>query len=130
MGRIIGQRTSPGSCPGVTDIRAALVEALAVVQRLGGSSVGDRTLVDALAPFVDAFPSDGASLAGAWDAALPPMRAAAEATAHLMPRKGRAAVHGEHALGTVDAGARSLGIALEAVGEVLRATQRDAGDGP
>ncbi|MET0773083.1 MAG: DAK2 domain-containing protein, partial [Candidatus Limnocylindrales bacterium] len=128
MGRTLGERT-PRSCPGVTDIRAALVEALAVIQRLGGASVGDRTLVDALAPFVDAFPSDGASLADAWDAALPAMRSAVDATAQLMPRKGRATVHGEHALGTVDAGARSLGIALEAVGEVLRASQRDAGDG-
>ncbi|MET0771956.1 MAG: dihydroxyacetone kinase family protein [Candidatus Limnocylindrales bacterium] len=127
MGRVMGERTAPDACPGVADIRAALVEALAVIQRLGGTSLGDRTLVDALAPFVDAFPAAGVSLADAWEAALPPMHAAVESTAHLMPRKGRAAVHGAHALGTVDAGARSLGIALAAVAEVLRAAERDAG---
>ena len=127
MGRVIGERTAPDACPEVGDVRTALVEALAVVERLGGSSVGDRTLVDALAPFVDAFPSDSASLADAWDSALPSMRVAVKATAQLMPRKGRAAVHGAHALGTVDAGARSLGIALEAVATVLRAAGRDAG---
>jgi dihydroxyacetone kinase len=126
MGRVIGERTQPDACPGATDLHAALVEALEVIQRLGGTSLGDRTLVDALAPFVDAFPTDGPSLAAAWQTALPPMRSAVEATAGLMPRKGRAAVHGAHALGSVDAGARSLGIALEAVGEVLRAAEPDA----
>lgn len=127
MGRVLGERTQPDSCPDVGDVRAALAEALAVVQRLGGTSVGDRTLVDALAPFVDAFPSEGASLGDAWEAALPSMRAAVEATAGLLPRRGRATVHGEHALGTMDAGARSLGIALDAVAEVLRTTGRGAG---
>ncbi len=124
IGRVLGTRAAPDACPGVGDVRAALVEALAVVQRLGGASVGDRTLVDALAPFVDAFPASGASLAGAWASALPPMRASVEATAQLLPRKGRATTHGTHALGSVDAGARSLGIALEAVGGVLEAQER------
>ncbi|MEZ4597776.1 MAG: dihydroxyacetone kinase family protein, partial [Chloroflexota bacterium] len=121
MARVIGERVPPDGCPGVGDMRAALAEALAVVRRLGGADVGDRTLVDVLAPFVDAFPEAGASLASAWEAALPAARAAVDATAGLVPRKGRAAVHGTHALGTVDAGARSLGIALEAAGRALRA---------
>jgi dihydroxyacetone kinase len=123
MGRVLGGHTGPDGCPTVADVRAALEEALAVIQRLGGASPGDRTLVDALAPFVGAFRSDGASLADAWVGALPPMRAAVEATAHLMPRKGRATTHGTHALGTVDAGARSMGIALEAVAGVLQALE-------
>jgi dihydroxyacetone kinase len=121
MGRVLSERVRPDGCPGVADVRAALAEASAVVQRVGGASVGDRTMVDALEPFVDAFPSDGASLADAWDAALPAMRTAVEGTAGLLPRKGRAAIHGSNALGSVDAGARSLGIALEAVSRALRA---------
>jgi dihydroxyacetone kinase len=120
MGRVIGERAAPEGCPDVADVRAALVEALTVVQRLGGASVGDRTLVDVLVPFVGAFPASGPSLAEAWSSALPAARDAVTATAQLVPRKGRAAVHGTHALGTVDAGARSLGIALETVGRVLR----------
>jgi hypothetical protein len=44
-----------------------------------------------------------------------------------VPRKGRAATHGAKALGTVDAGARSLAIALDAAGEALR--ELDAGTG-
>ncbi len=119
MGRVIGARAAPGDCPGVADVRAALGEALMVVRRLGGAQVGDRTLVDALAPFVDAFPADAPSLADAWAIALPSMRAAVEGTARLVPRRGRASVHGINALGHVDAGARSLGIALEAVGGAL-----------
>lgn len=120
MGRVLGERAAPDACPGVSEMRAALVEALEVVQRLGGAVVGDRTLVDALVPFVEAFPPRMASLADAWAVALPAMRAAVNGTAQLVPRKGRAATHGTHALGTVDAGARSLGIALEAVGDALR----------
>lgn len=120
MGRVIGERTPAGGCPEVGDVRAALVEALGVIRRLGGAEVGDRTLVDALGPFVEAFPSDASSLADAWTSALPPMRAATEATAQLVPRKGRAATHGAKALGTVDAGARSLAIALDAAGAALR----------
>jgi dihydroxyacetone kinase len=127
MGRVLGERVPANRCPGVGDVRAALVEAVAVVQRLGGASVGDRTLVDALVPFVDAFPVEGSSLAEAWDTGLPPMRVAVEATAALMPRRGRASVHGAHALGTVDAGARSLGIALDAVGRALHALRSSAG---
>jgi dihydroxyacetone kinase len=111
----------------VADVRAALVDALGVVRRLGGAEVGDRTLVDALAPFVDAFPTTAPSLVQAWSEALPPMRAAADGTARLVPRKGRAATHGAKALGTVDAGARSLAIALDAAGEALR--ELDAGTG-
>ena len=39
--------------------------------RLGGARAGDKTLVDVLVPFVDAFPADGGSVADAWRAALP-----------------------------------------------------------
>lgn len=120
MGRVISERTPPDACPGVADVRAALAEGLSVARRLGGAEVGDRTLVDALAPFVEAFPTDAPSLADAWAGALPPMRAGAESTAGLVPRRGRAATHGAKALGTVDAGARSLAIALDAAGEALR----------
>lgn len=130
MGRVIGQRTPSDACPDIADVRAALAEASSVVQRVGGATVGDRTLVDALVPFVDAFPEDAPSLADAWDAALPPMRAAVTGTARLVPRKGRAATHGAHALGTVDAGARSLGLALEAVGTALRTLGHPGGGTP
>jgi dihydroxyacetone kinase len=121
MGRIVGERVPPDGCPGVADVRAALAEALVVVRRLGDAEVGDRTLVDVLAPFIDALP-EGGSIADAWAAALPAARAAVDATADLVPRKGRAAIHGARALGSVDAGARSLGIALEAAGRALRTT--------
>jgi dihydroxyacetone kinase len=129
MGRVIGARSVGDACPSVADVRAALVEALAVVQRLGGAAVGDRTLVDGLAPFVDAFPGTGSSLADAWAAAMPAMRTGVSGTTGLLPRKGRAASHGDHALGTVDAGARSLGIALEAAATTLRASGPGTGGG-
>jgi dihydroxyacetone kinase len=50
------------------------------------------------------------------------MRTAVAATADLVPRKGRATVHGANALGTIDPGARSLQLALEAAARSLRET--------
>jgi dihydroxyacetone kinase len=114
--------------PDASDVRAALVAAVSVIQQLGGAQVGDRTLVDALVPFVTAFPAEAASVADAWEDALPPMRAAVAGTAGLAPRRGRSATHGANALGTVDPGARSLELSLEAVGRSLRASDGDHED--
>ncbi len=117
-GRILGERAgSPDdACPDAATIRAALVEARDVVMRMGGARVGDKTLVDVLVPFVDAFRGEpGLAAAAAWRDALPSADAAAEATASLGAHKGRAATHGERSIGTVDPGARSLAIALGAM---------------
>jgi dihydroxyacetone kinase len=129
MGRTLGGRDPAGAVPTAVDIAAALREATAVVHHLGGATVGDRTLVDGLVPFVEAFPSDARSIADAWESALPAMRTGVAGTAQLVARKGRAATHGANALGSVDAGARSLELALEAVARSLRATCGRAGAG-
>ena len=98
----------------------ALQAALSAVTRLGGASVGDKTLVDALEPFVDAFGACGAtSVAEAWNVASRNAAQAAAATADLDGRKGRAAVHGSRSRGTRDPGAISLAAALTAAGAVL-----------
>jgi len=107
----------------VATVHGALVAALDAVIRLGGAVPGDKTMVDALAPFVEAFGGSGeASVAGAWSAAAEAAARAAEATADLGARKGRAAVHGERSKGTPDAGAVSLAAALAAVGEAISVT--------
>lgn len=73
------------------------------VQQLGGAQVGDKTILDALIPFRDAL-NDGSSWRDAADVAVQ----AAEATADLVPRKGRAAPLAEKSIGHPDAGATSF----------------------
>ncbi len=107
---------------------AAVCEALSrgqtAVMRLGGAAPGDKTLVDALAPFVTALGEQaqaGAELADAWERALPAARAGVARTAEMWARRGRSAALAQRGVGTPDPGATSLAYCLAAVGTVLRA---------
>ncbi len=93
-------------------IRGARI-ALDDVMRLGGAKPGDKTLVDAFVPFVAALETaraDGLSLKDAWQKASATCRQAAEATAPLSPRLGRARPLAERSIGHPDAGAVSLAL--------------------
>ena len=92
--------------------------ALDAVKRLGGAQVGDKTLVDAFAPFVTTLSAEigkGAPLKTAWELAARASTAAAEATAQLTPKLGRARSHTARSLGHPDAGATSLAMAASLV---------------
>jgi phosphoenolpyruvate---glycerone phosphotransferase subunit DhaL len=90
-----------------------LAEGLAAIQRVGEAEVGDRTLVDALAPAVDALraaPDDAAGMvAAAVDGAL--------ATADIKARRGRSSYVGDKALGHPDPGAVGLALLLAVLAE-------------
>ncbi|MGW5968726.1 dihydroxyacetone kinase subunit DhaL [Streptomyces sp. NPDC055186] len=89
--------------------REQLAEALRTgvdaVRQLGGAAPGDKTMIDALVPAVDAL---GESFAAA--------RAAAEegavATTPLRARKGRASYLGERSIGHQDPGATSAALLI------------------
>jgi dihydroxyacetone kinase-like protein len=104
---------------------AAMLHAgLDAVCGLGEAKVGDKTLVDVLAPAVDAF--DGAAAAGGGFAAcLAAMKAAAaaglESTRDMMARLGRASRLGERSRGTLDAGAASCNLLLATLADGLTA---------
>lgn len=88
------------------------------VVRLGGATVGDKTMVDAIVPFIHTLTSaraGGASLADAWAAAVAAAAEAAAATAQITARRGRARTHGEHSLGHPDPGATSFALMMAAV---------------
>jgi dihydroxyacetone kinase len=101
-------------------VASAVEAALDAVVRLGGAARGDKTLVDALAPFLDSLRDAGdAPLAGAWRAAASAATDGARATAALPGRKGRAATHGDHSIGTPDPGATSLALAFTAASDAI-----------
>jgi phosphoenolpyruvate---glycerone phosphotransferase subunit DhaL len=103
--------------PSVAHVRACAEAALAGVQALGGARPGDKTVVDALAPAVEALATaerEGRELAAAVRAAADAADAGALATAGLVATLGRASRLGERGRGSMDPGARSLAIAIEA----------------
>ncbi len=97
-------------------------QALDGVTRIGRARVGDKTLVDALAPFVDTLAAQveaGQPLAAAWAAAAAAAEAAADATRDLLPRIGRARPLAERSKGHPDAGAVSLALCARTAADLL-----------
>ncbi|MDV7145574.1 dihydroxyacetone kinase subunit DhaL [Tropicimonas sp. TH_r6] len=93
------------------------------VKDIGSAEVGDKTLLDAYSPAVDAYKSaigDGKPMAEALDA----MRAAAEAgrdsTVDMVAKVGRASRLGERSRGVLDAGATSCSLILAALAEGVK----------
>ena len=88
----------------------ALRAGVDAVMALGGAAPGDKTMIDALVPAVDAL-GDGFAAA----------RAAAEegalATIPLQARKGRASYLGERSIGHQDPGATSSALLIAALAE-------------
>lgn len=106
-------------------LQAALTAGLEAVTRLGGAVPGDKTMVDALGPFIEAFGAAADStIVAAWSRAVTAADQAADATAALGARRGRAAVHGDQSIGTPDPGAISFAAAMAAAGESLSRTCR------
>ncbi|MER7677872.1 dihydroxyacetone kinase subunit DhaL [Streptomyces sp. NPDC096934] len=94
-----------------TDALRAGVDA---VMALGGAAPGDKTMIDALVPAVDALSDSFAAAAAAAEEG-------AAATVPLQARKGRASYLGERSIGHQDPGATSssllIGALVEASGE-------------
>lgn len=104
------------------DVLAAVRAFTTALTTLGKAQLGDKTMVDALVPFVDTLANGveaGIGLTAAWQAAAAKATEAAEATAALRPRLGRARPLAERSIGTPDAGALSLAMCLQAIGQVI-----------
>lgn len=85
---------------------------------LGGAHRGDKTMLDALIPFGEALEeqaSAGKSLREAWANAAEVAKKAAEDTANMVPKVGRARPAAERSLGTPDAGAISMALCIRTV---------------
>ncbi|MFJ7071820.1 dihydroxyacetone kinase subunit DhaL [Streptomyces sp. NPDC098781] len=88
----------------------ALRAGVDAVMTLGGAAPGDKTMIDALAPAVDALGDGfGAARAAAEEGAL--------ATTPLQARKGRASYLGERSIGHQDPGATSSALLIAGLAE-------------
>lgn len=121
--------TAAGNALGDQDAVDAHVQARALrafvdsIQRLGGANVGDKTMVDAQIPCVDAFEKvakETGDAAAAWAEAAEAASRAAEATASLEPKIGRARVLAQRSKGYPDPGAVSFGLIVSTVSKMFR----------
>ncbi len=115
----VGQQLGDGPYD-TASVAAALQAGQDVVSRLGKAQPGDKTMLDALAPFIDKLRTGGAApLAEAWQSALPAAEAGAIATADMIALRGRSAKLGKRSLGHRDPGAVSMTYLLQAAGDAL-----------
>ncbi|MYR45508.1 dihydroxyacetone kinase subunit DhaL [Streptomyces sp. SID5910] len=88
----------------------ALRTGVDAVRTLGGAAPGDKTMIDALVPAVDALDDSFAAARAAAEEG-------AEATTPLQARKGRASYLGERSIGHQDPGATSAALLIAALQE-------------
>jgi dihydroxyacetone kinase len=105
---------------GLTRWVEAVDQGCQAISELGGAKPGDRTMLDALAPFVTSLKDARGEpsremLLTAVEAAV----RGAEATAQMKPRQGRSSYLGDRVLGHLDPGAKAVAIWLCAASEAL-----------
>ena len=119
MGTALGDAGEVPSQELATALRAGLE---GVVAR-GKAELGDKTMVDALAPAADALDAalaEGLPLADAVARASEAAATGRDCTTPMLARKGRASYLGERSVGHQDPGATSVALLLEAASELGR----------
>ena len=112
-GAVVKDREDVGSTDVVPIARAALQ---GLMDR-GKAKLGDKTMLDALAPAIEAFDKvqqAGKSLADATDAAVEACELATEATIEMQSKVSRAGWLGERSIGVQDPGATAVLFMLRA----------------
>ena len=95
--------------PDPDGVVTAVRDAVDAIVDLGGAEVGDKTMVDAAVPFRDAMADSSAEpMPQAWARAVRAADEAAQATAEISARRGRAKTHADKSIGTPDPGAVSF----------------------
>lgn len=94
---------------------------LDAVQRIGEAGPRDKTMLDALIPMVEAFEqaAAGGDAAAAWRRAAEAGRPAAQATAELEPKVGRARPLASRSVGHADPGAVSVAMVAAVIAQVF-----------
>jgi dihydroxyacetone kinase-like protein len=105
------------------DLSGSLDAGLKGVMQRGKAVVGEKTMIDTLAPALEAFrpTGDDDSLDAALERAADAARKGADSTVPLVARKGRASYLGERSAGHLDPGAASSVLLIETLAAVVRA---------
>ena len=106
-GEAVGDKTAPDPVA----VSGAVTAAVEAMTSTGKAEVGDKTMMDAAVPFARTLSERveaGDDLRKAWAVAVSVAQKAADGTADLAPRKGRARTHGQKSVGHPDPGAMSF----------------------
>lgn len=104
------------AAPSQADVARAFGAAIEAVKKVGRSEIGQKTMLDVLAPVHDELSRGGGGLCGRIsERAL----AAASATVPMKAIKGRASFLGERSIGHMDPGARSSSLMIAAVCQIM-----------
>jgi len=126
--RAAGERVDGDDRP-AADVLRTTVEAFALtIAERGGASVGDKTMIDAIAPFSSALSASigsGEAPATAWHSAAVSAASSAQRTAEITARRGRSRTHGDASLGTPDPGAISFALIVAALDQQAERTAAD-----
>jgi dihydroxyacetone kinase-like protein len=121
-----------GAKEGLTlgEVQEVLNAALEGIKERGeGTKIGDKTLVDALEPALQAFGqalSDGDPVDGVLEKALVAARRGSDNTIPLVARKGRASYLGERSAGHRDPGSLVICLMFEAAHDLYRRKETPA----
>jgi dihydroxyacetone kinase len=116
-----GNVLDSSSATGLAQWVEALDQGCQAISQLGGAKPGDRTILDALDPFVKTLRKSlgRKTLREAVLAAIEAAERGVQATAQMKPRVGRSSYLGDRVLGHPDPGAKAIAIWLRALCEVL-----------
>ncbi|MHA0287687.1 D-erythrulose 4-kinase [Mycobacterium sp. C3-094] len=118
----LGARLGDTGRPDGETVAGGMRDGYDALVSLGGAAPGDKTMLDALLPFVDDFErrlTDGTPWQQAWGEAAEVAAEAAQATVDMRPKVGRARPLAERSVGTPDAGATSLAMCLRTVAATI-----------
>jgi len=112
----------------LVDLEAMLRSAIEGIMALGGAKLGDKTLLDAIAPatdkiaeWADTKPDD---FINAFQAAADAATKTIESTRNLVAKRGRQSYTGERSKGTLDPGIVAVAIMSQAAAKVLKETYK------
>jgi dihydroxyacetone kinase phosphoprotein-dependent L subunit len=116
-GEAVTAASAPGTAPGARGDRlgeVALEAAIDAIATLGKAVPGDKTMLDALVPALEALRTHRGE-AGRHERAAAAAEAGADATVPLVARRGRASYLGERSAGHRDPGAASAAMLVRAL---------------
>lgn len=118
----LGTATAGKTEVSLEEITAGLEAGVNGVQKRGKAEPGDKTMIDALLPALDALKkaaADGRLVPDAFKASAEAAKRGMEATIPLVARKGRASYLGERSAGHQDPGATSSYLLIQSAADTL-----------
>lgn len=118
----VGHGLGDTETPSADRVAEIVEEVAATLQQVGAAKEGDKTMLDSLLPFsrsLNEYSGSDDSLADRWRKASTVATGAAQNTAALSPKIGRARPLAEKSVGHADPGAVSLAYIISAIGDDL-----------